>query len=133
MYQTSGEKSKDYSIAFASMQLNPTEKNYTTTEQECLAMVFSIKKFRHYLLLNLVVVFVDHMAIKYLMNKTDLSDRLARWILLVEEFNYMVEYKLGRMQKQGNYFSILSNQIGEASIDDTLIDDIFFIVSTSPT
>lgn len=50
--QPSREGGKDYPVAFASRQLNPVEKNYTTTEPECLAMIFSLKKFRHYLLLN---------------------------------------------------------------------------------
>jgi hypothetical protein len=52
------------------------ERNYTTTEWECLAMAFSIKKFRHYLLMNHVVFFVDHMALKYIVNKLDLSANL---------------------------------------------------------
>jgi hypothetical protein len=88
-------KGRDYPVAYASRQLNPAERNYSTTERECLAMVFSVKKFCHYLLANKVVFFVDHMAIKYLVNKPDLSGRLARWVLLFQEFDYMVEYKPG--------------------------------------
>ena len=75
--QPTREGGKEYPIAFASRQLNPAKKNYTTTERECQAMVFTVKKFRHYILLNQVVFFVDHMAIKYLVNKTDLSGRIA--------------------------------------------------------
>ena len=51
-------------------------------------MVFSFKKFRHYLIYNPIVFFIDHMAIKYLVNKAELSGRLARWVLLVDEFDY---------------------------------------------
>lgn len=57
-------------------------------------MIFSVKKFRHYLICNLVDFFVNHMAIKYLVNKAELCGRLARWVLLLEEFDYIVEYKL---------------------------------------
>ena len=60
-------------------------------------MMFSVKKFRNYLMCNLVVFFVDHMTIKYLVNKAELSGRLARWVLLLEEFDYAVEYKPDRM------------------------------------
>ena len=37
-------------------------------------------------------IFVDHIAIKYLVNKAELSGRLARWVLLLSEFDYTVEY-----------------------------------------
>ena len=66
--QPTGEKGKDLPVAYASKQLTSAGKNYSTTEKECLAMVFSVKKFRHYLICNPVVFFVDHMAIKYLVN-----------------------------------------------------------------
>ena len=60
-------------------------------------MVFLVKKFHHYLIFNLVVFFVDHMAIKYLVNKAKLSGKLARWVLLLGKFDYTVEYKPGRV------------------------------------
>jgi hypothetical protein len=97
--QPIGENQKIHLIAFASRQLTDAGRNYSTTERECLAMVFNVKKFRHYLLLNLVVFFVDHMALRYLVNKPDLSGRLVRWIFLLEEFDYTMEYKPGRMHK----------------------------------
>jgi hypothetical protein len=75
-------------------------------------MVFSVKKFQHYLLLNPVVFFVNHMALKYLVNKLDLSGRLAHWILLLEEFDYTMEYKPGRMHKQADHLSRLSKDLG---------------------
>jgi hypothetical protein len=45
-----GEGSLDHPIYFSSRKLSTTEKNYTTTEREALAMVYSLQKFRHYLL-----------------------------------------------------------------------------------
>lgn len=116
--QSMGEKGKYLPIAYASRQLNQAERNYSTTERECLAMVFSVKKFRHYLICNRVVFFVDHMAIKYLVNKAELSGRLARWVLLLEEFDYTVEYKPGRMHLQADHLSRLSEDVGISPLDD---------------
>jgi hypothetical protein len=55
LYQPAEDGGKDHPIAFANKQLSAAERNYTTTEQKCLAMVFSVKKYRHYLLMNPIV------------------------------------------------------------------------------
>jgi hypothetical protein len=53
----------DQPIAYASRLLSHAKKNYTTTEREALAMVSVVNKFRHYLLGNSFVFYVDHMAL----------------------------------------------------------------------
>ena len=129
--QATGKKEKDQPVAYASKQLTPAERNYSTTERECLAMVFSVKKFRHYLICNPVVFFVDHMAIKYLVNKAEPSSRLARWVLLLEEFDYTVEYKPGKMHLQADHLSRLSEEMGTSPLDDKFIDENLFLVTSS--
>jgi hypothetical protein len=37
---------------YASRLLKSTEKNYTSTKREALAMVYALHKFKHYLLNN---------------------------------------------------------------------------------
>ena len=63
--------------------MSPVEKKYTTTEREAVAVVYICKKFRHYLLGYQIVFHTDHDSLKYLINKPDLSRRIARWILLL--------------------------------------------------
>ena len=75
---------------------------------------------------------MDHMAIKYLVNKSQLSGRLTRWILLLEKFDYTVEYKPGRMHLQADHLSRLSEDMGTHPIDDSLIDDKLFVISATP-
>jgi hypothetical protein len=69
----------DHPIHLASRQLTSAEKNYTVTEQESLAIIFSLKKFRHYLLGYKAKIVTDHKALTYLVNKPNPSGRLARW------------------------------------------------------
>ena len=95
-------------------------------------MVFSVKKFKHYLICNPVVFFVDHMAIKYLVNKAKLSGRLARWVLQLEEFDYTVEYKPGRLHLHADHLSRLSEAVGTSPVDDRFIDDNLFFITSSP-
>ena len=73
-----GKHKLDHLIYFASRQLNDAERNYTTTEQEGLSMVYVVKKFRHYLLVNKFVFFVDHQALLYLVNKPCMTGRISQ-------------------------------------------------------
>lgn len=57
------------SFYYASRTMNTAHQNYTTTENEMLAVVFSFDKFRPYLIGNKVIVFTDHAAIRYLFAK----------------------------------------------------------------
>ena len=75
------------------------EKKYTTTEREALAVIYACKKFQHYLLGYMIVFHTDHDSLKYLVNKPDLSCRIARWILLLQEFNYEVMVNLERLTR----------------------------------
>jgi len=49
--------------------MNIVERNYNTTKREALVMVFTLHKFKHYLLDNKFVFYVDHMVLVYLLNK----------------------------------------------------------------
>jgi hypothetical protein len=59
-------------------------------------MVFALHKFRHYLLGNKFVFYVNHMALVYLVNKPHVSKIITRWLLLFLECDFTVVYKLGR-------------------------------------
>lgn len=104
------------------------EKKYTTIERQCLAIVFLVKTIMYCILLNLVVFFVDHMTIKYLVNKANLNGRFSKWLILLEEFDYIIKYKLGRMHIQANYLLQLSKIIDDASNNNILIDENIFNV-----
>jgi len=62
-------RKSDQPIVHAFRLLNKGEQNYNTIEKKALAMVFSLHKFKHYLLGNKFVFYVDHMALVYLVNK----------------------------------------------------------------
>ena len=87
------EDGKPYVVYYASKTLNDAQKNYTTTENELLAMVFALDKFKNYLLGTSIVIFTDHSALKYLLNKKDAKARLIKWIILLQEFNIQIKDK----------------------------------------
>ena len=85
----------DFPVSYASRQLNDAKKNYTTTEQEGLGMIYAVKKFRHYLLANKFVSIIDHQALLYLVNKPCNIGCIVRWFLILLEFDFIVVVKKG--------------------------------------
>ncbi|KAL5491900.1 hypothetical protein EMCRGX_G017269 [Ephydatia muelleri] len=53
-------------IAYASRSLTPPERQYSVIESECLAVVFAVKYFRHYLLERPFSLHTDHQPLQWL-------------------------------------------------------------------
>jgi hypothetical protein len=62
---------QQYAISYASKTLIGPQLNYTTTEKELLAVVFTMDKSKSYLVGAKVIVYMDHVALKYLITKKD--------------------------------------------------------------
>jgi hypothetical protein len=75
---------KHLAITYASKTLIGAQLNYATTEKVLLAVIFSIDKFRSYLVGAKVIIYTDHASLKYLPTKKDAKPRLIRWILLLQ-------------------------------------------------
>ena len=56
------EEKREHVIAYVSRTLNPAEKNYGITELECLAIIWAVKYFRHYLCGSKFTIITDHVA-----------------------------------------------------------------------
>ena len=59
-----GEDRRERIIACASRTYNEHEKKYLITEQECLAVVWDVEKFKQYLSIKPFKIITDHMALE---------------------------------------------------------------------
>ena len=82
-------------LVYARKTLNETQRSYTTTEKELLAVVCALDKFRAYLVRSNIVIFTDHSALKYFLTKQNAKARLIRLVLLLQKFNLQIKDKKG--------------------------------------
>ncbi|WVZ80449.1 hypothetical protein U9M48_027922 [Paspalum notatum var. saurae] len=83
-------------IAYASCQLRKHEVNYPTHDLELLAVVYALKKWRHYLLGNTCHVYTDHKSLKYIFTQPELNMRQRRWLELIKDYDLEVHYHPGK-------------------------------------
>lgn len=89
------ENDGEHPIEYFSKKLNTAQRNYSTTEKECLAVVLAIEKFRQYIELMDFTVITDHSSLRWLMKQQDLNGRLARWSLKLQGFKFDIEHRKG--------------------------------------
>jgi len=82
-------------VAYASRRLDPREKNYCVTRKELLAVVYFLRYFRQYLLGREIKVRTDHSALTWLKRTPDPIGQQARWLEIMEEFDFTVEHRSG--------------------------------------
>ncbi len=91
-------------------------------------MVFVLHKFKHYLLGNKFVFYVDHMALVYLVIKPQVSGRIIRWLLLFLEYDFIVVYKPGIIHVVTNALSRLLDIIEPTCVLDQTTDASLFYI-----
>ena len=70
-------------ICYLSKKFHDYEMRYTPTEKSCFALVWTIQKLRHIILLFQIWVVARMDPLKYLFDKT----ALGGWLILLAEFN----------------------------------------------
>nr|GFB42341.1 DNA-directed DNA polymerase [Tanacetum cinerariifolium] len=107
-----------------SKTLTDAESNYTTMEKEILSVVYAFEKFRSYLIMNKCIVHMDHSALKYLFAKKDAKARLLHWVLLLQEFDFVVIDTKGAKNLAADHLSRLEN-LYENVLDPKEINENF--------
>ncbi|XP_070004907.1 uncharacterized protein [Nicotiana sylvestris] len=107
-------------IYYASRMLSGVQLNYTVTEKEMLAVVFAFVKFRSYLIGYKVIVYTDHAALRYLIEKKEFKSLLIRWVLLLQEFNLEIRDRKGTENQVADHLSRLEGVEKSVEVEEIL-------------
>ena len=92
-------------IAYASCSLDTSERNYSITELETLAVVWAAHYFHPSLLGHKTVVFTDHSVCVSVLSTAPPSGNIARWALTIQELNLILKHRAGKYNTNADALS----------------------------
>lgn len=140
------QKSDDgqfHPIHYFSRKTTVQQEKYSSYELEVLAIIEALQKFRPYLLGTKFKIITDCDAFEKTMHKKDLPAKIARWALMLEDFDYEVCHRPGKQMKHADALSrypvlvISSNDISQkvknAQDQDEFISNIKSLIEKTPS
>src|SRR5205807_8941944 len=97
-------------IAYASRTLNSAERNYSPTSKEAYAVVWAVQHFRSYVLGKKFELVTDHRGLKWLFGRENPEGKVARWIEILQEYDYVINYRKGSTNQNADTLSRIPPQ-----------------------
>ncbi|XP_031106342.1 uncharacterized protein LOC116010995 [Ipomoea triloba] len=126
------DNGKENALYYLSRMMTPNELKYSPIEKLCLALVFAIKKLKHYFEAHIIQLVSKANPVKFVMAKVVLSDRLARWYLLFQQFE--IVYVPQKSVKGQALADFLADHpiLAEWELSDDLPDEDVLIIEVLP-
>lgn len=85
-------------ISYFSKKLDKHQKNYSTIEKECFALLSALQHFDVYLnpTVHPILVYTDHNPLTFIHKMRNKNQRLTRWSLLLQEYDVIVKHIKGK-------------------------------------
>lgn len=121
---------QEHVICYLSRSLTANERKFTTTERECLSVIWAIEKLRCYLEGAKFSVITDHHSLLWLNNLKDPQGRLGRWALRLQQFDFDLIHRKGREHVVPDCLSRsvpAINSIEGNKTEETEIKDVWYL------
>ncbi|KAF7828587.1 Retrotransposable element Tf2 [Senna tora] len=92
-------------IAYFSQLLSNRARKCSVYERELMAIVFAVKKWRHYLLGHKFVIRTDQKALKYLLEQRIIDPDQQKWASKLMGYSFEIQYKPGVENKAADALS----------------------------
>lgn len=142
LLQKSPEDDFLHPVYYMSKKTSDTERKYTSYELEVLAIIRALDKFRVYLIGMHFKIVTDCNAFAKTLDKKDLCTRVARWVLFLQEYDYVIEHRPGTQMRHVDALSRhpimiineqnLTSKISRLQIQDDDLNTIREILKEQP-
>ena len=99
------ENGEEHPIAFWNRKFLPGEERYSTIEKECLTIKLGIEAFKVYLLGCPITIETDHRSLVWMERFKSTNNRLARWSLALQPYNFQAIHKADRLNGNADALS----------------------------
>jgi hypothetical protein len=123
-------------IAFHSHSLMPAERNYNAYNKEMLGLIYGLKMGRKFFLGTQEPVWIqtNHKNLQYFHEPQKLTKRQARWVTMIQDYNFILEYIPGKMNTIVDMLSYREDLNEGVSAESQILlpDSLYQICKTVP-
>ena len=87
---------KEFPIAFFSITMNVTEKNYATSQKELLSLVKAAENFRQFLYRKEFIIKTAFVPLTSINTNSKPSTRIGRWLRDLVDYNFKIQQMKGQ-------------------------------------
>ncbi|KAJ1387879.1 hypothetical protein SESBI_39577 [Sesbania bispinosa] len=77
-------------IAYFSRMMKDAKTRYSLQERQCLGLVYTTQKYKHYFQGHTIHVISKSKGIRYMLNNAFITGRVSRWALLLVEYDIQI-------------------------------------------
>jgi hypothetical protein len=82
-------------VRFAARALTKTERNYSATKKELLALVYALTNFRNYILGYKFKAWTDHRALTFMLSQKKTNQLIEQWYETLSEYDFEIQHIQG--------------------------------------
>ena len=129
-----------YPVEFYSLSLDQAQRNYSTPDQELLAIILALMNWRHLLkgARHPIRIRTDNQALKYFMTNRTLSRRQARWSEYLSRFDFTIEHIPGTknradaLSRRPDYFPLEADNTDQVLLLPSRFINAIIALSSPP-
>ena len=107
-------------VMYISRALRESEKGYHIYELECLALVWAIGVFSHYLT-EKFTVWTDNEALTWLQTKKNgANKRILRWVLDLQQYDYEIKHRRSKLNANADSLSRVNGNDANQNYGETV-------------